>query len=293
MGKFGLLLFGLLACHFTQAQDFSNKGKDFWLTFPAHADVGTAVMGIYITSDVAASGQVVAGANTISFSITPNTVKRIFLGPGAGNDAPNAAVYMSQDDGIKTGAGIHVTSDKPVVVYGHIIKQARSAASLILPTNVWGKEYLVPSHASEGNGGGDSSGKANITVVAREPNTVVEIVPKTENYRGSRPAGTPYTITLANPGDVYQAQYKKDADISGTTVRSIATNTSTCKPIAVFSGSTWSAFDCAGPSGGDNLYQQLFPTRSFGKSFLTAPFINRAYDIFPAQWDPKLGIHVT
>ncbi len=276
MVKTGCLIVCLFACLIAGAQDFSNKGKDFWITFPAHVDGTTAVMGIYITSDAAASGQVQVGAISIPFSITPNTVKRIFLGPGG--DAPNSSVYLNQSDGVATGAGIHVTSDAAVVVYAHIIKQARSGASLVLPTPVWGKEYLVPSHGSAGQSGANS-GIPMITVVAKEANTVVEITPKAESLNTGRQPDVPYTITLDQPGDVYQVQFEKDADISGSRVRSIASATSGCKPIGVFSASTWSAFDCLGASGGDNLFQQLFPTRSFGKSFVTAPFIHRNYDI--------------
>ncbi len=257
------------------AQDFSNKGKDFWITFPAHVDATGAVMGIYITSDQAASGNVTFGATNLPFSITANGVKRFFLGPNG--DAPNTTVYLSQIEGIAAGAGIHVTSDKPIVVYAHIIRAARSGATLVLPTNVWGKEYIVPSHQSSGASGANS-GYGEINVVAKDTNTLVEITPVVTTRNGN-PAGVPYTITLSKPGDVYQVQFPKDLDISGTKVRSIASGNAGCKPIAVFSATTWSAYDCAGASGGDNLFQQLFPVRSWGKNFITAPFIKKTYDI--------------
>ncbi|HSC52466.1 MAG TPA: PKD domain-containing protein [Phnomibacter sp.] len=260
----------------SRAQDFSNKGRDFWITFPAHVDGTQAVMGIYITSDKAATGQVQVGNQTIPFSITANGVRRIFL--GANGDAPNTSVYLSQIEGIMTAAAIHVTSNQPVVVYAHIIRAARSGASLILPTNVWGREYLIPSYSSAG-GSGANSGYGIITVVAKDANTVVEITPSITT-RAGQPAGIPYTITLSQPGDVYQVQFPKDADISGSKVRSIATSTGGCKPIGVFSATTWSAFNCSGASGGDNLFQQLFPIRAFGKSFLTAPFYRKSYDIY-------------
>lgn len=258
------------------AQDFSNKGKEFWLTFPAHVDGTGAVMGIYITSDKAATGTVQAGTVAIPFSITANGIRRIFLGPNG--DAPNTSVYLSQTEGIAAGAGIRVTSDVPVVVYAHIIRQARSGATLALPTSVWGKDYIVPSYRSAGQSGANS-GYGVLTVVAKETNTVIEVTPSVTS-RAGQPAGIPYTITLSNPGDVYQVQFPKDLDISGTKVRSIAGATGGCKPIAVFSATTWSAFDCPGASGGDNLFQQLFPTRSFGRTFLTAPFARKTYDIF-------------
>jgi gliding motility-associated-like protein len=275
MAKIGCLLTCLIACLFCHSQDLSNKGKDFWITYPAHVDAATSLMGVYITSDQAATGAVQVGGGNIPFTITANTVKTIFI--GSGGDAPNTAVYLSQSDGIATNAGIHVTSNRPVVVYAHIIKQARSGASLLLPSTVWGKEYIVPSHGSAGQSGANS-GVGIITVVAKDTNTVVEIDPKVASLSG-RPAGIPYSILLSKPGDVYQVQYQKDADISGTKVRSIATGNSTCKPIGVFSSTTWSAFDCIAASGGDNLYQQLFPVRAFGKIFITAPFYNRNTDI--------------
>lgn len=275
MLKNGYLIICLLTCIFCHSQDLSNKGRDFWITYPAHVDGTSSVMGVYITADEAASGSVQVGGTTIPFSIAANSVKTVFIGPNG--NVTNTGVYLSQTDGITTNAGIHVTSNRPVVVYGHIIKQFRSGASLLLPSTVWGKEYIVPSYQSSGQSG-PNSGVGTITIVARDTNTVVEINPRANTVSG-RPAGTVYSVLLSNPGDVYQVQFQKDADISGTTVRSIATGNATCKPIGVFSSSTWSAFDCVAANGGDNLFQQLFPVRSFGKSFLTAPFINRNYDI--------------
>lgn len=262
------------------AQDFSNKGKEFYITFPAHVDGTQAVMGIYITSDVAASGEVTVGTggSVISFNIAANSVRAVFLGSTASSDAPNGAVYQDQLDGIKPGSSIKVTSNQPVVVYSHIIRSARSGSTLVLPTPTWGREYIVPSYPS-GSVNGTIGGRGVINVVAKEANTTVEITPKASSANGGRPSGVPYNIILANPGDVYQIQFANLADISGTTVRSVSSGTVACKPIGVFAATTWSAFGCSGATGGDNLYQQLFPTRSFGKTFLTAPFANRQKDI--------------
>ena len=123
-------------------------------------------------------------------------------------------------------------------------------------------------------------------MVATQDNTTIEITPTAAgrgsagNGVGGKPAGTPFQVTLANAGDCYQFQSVNLGDLSGTKISSKTVGNSGCKPIAVFSATTWSAFDCAGASGGDNLYQQLFPTRSWGKIFVTAPFINRPSDIF-------------
>jgi gliding motility-associated-like protein len=280
--KYRFLLF--VSCIITvvsYAQNFSNKGTDFWITYPAHIDGSTSAMGIYITSDKDASGTITVGNQTINFSVTANNVVRKFLGPTTTGDAPNTSVYLTQTDGITIGAAIHVVSNNnPVVVYAHIIRRARSGATLVLPSNVWGNEYIVPSYPSVSTGAVTSNGAAGgigvITVVAAEANTTIQITPTATSISGK---SSPYSITLANPGDVYQVQFQAMKDISGTRVKSIAGTGGTCKKIAVFSSTTWSAFDCTGASGGDNLYQQLFPLGAWGKNFITAPFINRPYDI--------------
>ncbi|MDA3615284.1 PKD domain-containing protein [Polluticaenibacter yanchengensis] len=273
-----LFILILIVCAFNgaYAQDFSNKGKDFYITFPKHADEAQAVMGLYITSDVATKGTVYVGSRTVDFNIEANTVKRIFIGPNG--DVPNTEVYLNQEDGIKSNSAVRVVAEKPVVVYSHIIKTARSAATLVLPTNVWGRNYITPLYPSIGGGGGSISGRPVITVVAKEANTTVEIVTKARTIT-NKAAGSVLSVTLPKAGDVYQVQFEANSDISGTTVNSVALNGEACKPIAVFSSSTWSAFGCASPSGGDNLYQQLFPVGSWGKNYLTAPFKDRNSDI--------------
>lgn len=261
----------------TAAQNFSNKGTDFWITYPAHIDALKSVMGIYITSDANTSGTITVNGQSIPFSVTANTVTEKFIGSSSAADASNAYVYLSLLDGIKTGAAIHVVSDNPVVVYSHIIQAARSGATLVLPVSVWGREYVVPSYSSnKSSGGTDAWGYGAITIVAAETNTTVQITPVIARLNGS--GTTPYQITLANPGDVYQVQFKQGEDISGTLIQSVS-NGSGCKKIAVFSSTTWSAFGCNSSTGGDNLYQQLFPTGAWGKSFLTAPAKTRASDI--------------
>jgi gliding motility-associated-like protein len=272
--KKGLAFFTcLLSFTFLYAQDFSNKGKDFWISYAGHIDATASAMGVYITSNVAASGTVTVGTVAVPFTVTANNVTRVFI--GATTTPNNGAVYLSTMDGIQTASGIHVTSDKPVAVYAHIIRSARSGATLVIPVNVWGKEYIVPSYRN--TGGSASFGEIN--VMAADTNTLVEITPAVTSRNNQHAAGVPFTIMLANPGDVYQLQFQGSADISGTKVRSIASGASGCKPIGVYSATTWSGFDCTNASGGDNLYQQLFPVSAWGKNFLTAPFATRNNDI--------------
>jgi gliding motility-associated-like protein len=262
---------------------FSNKGTDFWITYPMHVDGTTSVMGVYITSDADAKGTITVGTQVIDFTVTANGSVQKFIGGSncASCSAGNAQVYMDQTirKGIKTGAGIHVVSDKPVVVYAHIINSARSGASLILPTAVWGKQYIVPSYNNMpiNNNQGTNTGYGTVTVIASEMNTILKITPAVRTADGD-PAGVPITVTLNNPGDVYQLLFERHADISGTVVESQSSG-GKCKSIGVFSSTSWSAFGCTTATSGDNLYQQLFPVSSWGKSFLTAPAKSRNTDI--------------
>ncbi|MCW3091269.1 MAG: hypothetical protein JWP81_2338 [Ferruginibacter sp.] len=257
------------------SQDFSNKGKDFWIAYPAHIDGTSSAMGIYITSDVNATGSITVGGTVLPFTLTANSVVRKFIGPNGSGDAPNTAVYLSSQDGMAVGAAIHVIADHPVAVYAHIIRSARSAATLVLPTNVWGKNYIVPNYQNAGS----QVGYGEVAIMAKLANTTVEITPRVNSRSGSRVAGIPYQITLANPGDVYQVQFASGADASGSVVNSVANASGGCNPIAVISATTWTGLNCSNSNGGDNLYQQLFPVATWGKTFLTAPYIDRPYDV--------------
>ena len=59
-------------------QDFSNKGKDFWIPYPEHIDGTNSAMGIYITSDSAATGTITVAGTTLPFTLAANTVVRKF-----------------------------------------------------------------------------------------------------------------------------------------------------------------------------------------------------------------------
>lgn len=256
------------------AQDYSNKGTDFWISYPEHIAGTGSMMGLYITSDVNTSGTITINGSNVPFTVTANTIQPRFLtasGVGTNVIGTNTYVHMGGiQDGIKTNGAVHVTSLLPIVVYAHIIQSARSGSTLVLPSNVWGKEYIVPSYANNG-GSGSNQGYAELNIMAALPNTQVEITPTISTRNGAHIAGAPYTITLANPGDVYQVQFPQNQDMSGTLVKAVASGSSSCQPIAVTTASTWTALNCGSGSGGDNFYQQLFPTGTWGKEFITSP----------------------
>ena len=266
-------------------QDFSNKGKDFWVVYAGHIDGTTSRMALYITSDVNASGSIDVNGTTKNFTVTANQVTVVQL--TASTTPSNGLAYNAQVEGTGSKKGIHIVTDKPVVVYAHILNSARSGSTLVLPTNVLGKEYYVASYKSLGN---SNPRRCQFDVVATEDNTTVEITPTNADANGTHAANVPFQVTLTK-GDVYQ--YQSNEDLTGSRIRSIGSGTNGCQRIGVFSGSTWTAMGCAGATSGDNLYQQMFPYSSWGKTYYTAPFISRSYDIFRILvQDPTVPVYV-
>lgn len=254
------------------AQDFSNKGKDFWFAYPAHNAGTVSRLAIYITSDQTTTGTVEFNGNTIPFSVVANqtTIVRV----GNATLPSNATCYIGSNNVVEVNKGIHIVALKPVAAYAHILNAAVSGSTLLLPTNVLGKEYVVSSYVPQGNTAGVE--RCQFVIVGVENNSTVEITPINADISNSHPANVPFQINL-NRGDVYQ--YQSFNELSGTKVVSIANGTSDCKPIVVIGSTTRSAIGCATAGSGDNLFQQLTPKSSWGKNYITVPFILKNRDI--------------
>ena len=105
-----VLLFGSTV----YAQDFSNKGKEFWLCFPQHVPSSNlATLSIWITSDRASSGMVTMtnGAFSAPFNIPANGLQEIQI--------PHATGHISNgESGMIIQKSIIIKTDpgKPAVV---------------------------------------------------------------------------------------------------------------------------------------------------------------------------------
>jgi gliding motility-associated-like protein len=270
----------------SEAQNTSNKGKDFWLGYGNHvrgfpsnnpnSPQGTQKMAVYITSDVNTKGNVeIPGLNTIiPYTVTANAITTVTVPQGA---------YLG-DDG-KYNTGIHITAEKPVVVYAHIYNMSISGATLVLPTPTLGKDYVSINYTQISN---EINSYSYFFIVAVEDNTEVDITPSADT-KGGWLAGSINHVTL-NKGQVYQVLGKlpintvndsRGSDLTGSKIHSVSTTNQTCKRIAVFSGSGKIQIGTT-PNNrtADNLIQQIYPTAAWGKKFITAPFKARNYDIF-------------
>jgi gliding motility-associated-like protein len=274
------------------AQDFSNKGKEFWLAYCYHVGMvnpgGPPTMTLYITSDVATTYtvEIYGGATIQSGSIAAGQVVTATI----------PTTYFIDDEGSFSNRAIRVLAAKPVVVYSYITRSQASGATLCLPTSVLGKEYYSMNFTQFSN---EANSYSYLTVVAVEDNTTVEITP-TANTKNGWLANNPYTVNL-NKGEIYQVLGVLDGvnstsgtDLTGTHVRSISSGTGGCKKIAVFSGSGKIRIPSScGNNSSDNLYQQLYPTGSWGRRYLTAPSYNNPNNYYRiAKSNPAANVYV-
>src|SRR5258705_11776236 len=259
------LILVLLVGKNSAAQDFSNKGKEFWLCFPAHVPSGQqASLSLFITSDKSSKGTISVNGFSTTFNVTANQI----AGP---INIPYANAYVAQVYPTVVNKGIHVTVDNgqpPVVVFAHIWAGVRSEASLILPVVTLGKKYFSSNFWQLSTAGSQSQ----FQIIATEANTVVQYQLRKNGIFDP----TIYNVTLNNPGDLVQVQ--DGQDLSGSIIESVASASGSCKKIAVFSGSSALAIGRVGctPNSYDPLYQQCYPANSWGKNFGIVPPANNA-----------------
>lgn len=275
---FFLLFTGMLLL----AQGTSNKGTDFWLGYGNHVNGysnNSQQMAIYVTSDVATS--VTVAVPGVFYTQTQNV--------GANSvttfDIPQSA-YLGATT-VAVNKGIHITAAKPVVAYAHVYNQSVSGATLVLPTNALGKDYYSINYTQTAN---STDSFCWFFVVAVEDNTQIVITPAASNQNGLAVGVESAAINLSK-GDVYQVLGtagnitggSAGSDLTGSKIRSVSTTAAPCKKIAVFSGSGKISIGCAtnnAPGSSDNLYQQVYPTATWGKTFITVPLKSRNYDIY-------------
>ncbi|MES2653543.1 MAG: gliding motility-associated C-terminal domain-containing protein [Bacteroidota bacterium] len=247
-------------------QNTSNRGKDFWVAYSGHVDALSSRLTLFLSADQATDYEIFVGTTLISNgTISANTCLPFVIDPN------QYAVYIANSNVTESNKAIRVKTVKSISLYCVISNSARTGGTMVLPANTLGKDYYTFSYQSSSTTTGNVPVFSQFTIIATEDGTEVEITPTRGERNNIRIANVPFRITL-NKGDIYQ--YQAVDDLSGSYVRSV----NGCRPIAVFSGNTWASFceqgNTRSPSGGDNLYQQMFPISSWGKKFVMAPFYN-------------------
>jgi gliding motility-associated-like protein len=279
-----IIFFLISSSQIVKAQDFSNAGKEFWITSGFHVGMvsgGNPTMTLYITSDQSTSYQVEIWTSPTTLITSGN----LTAGQVVSVNIPST--YFTGSSGVHNNKAIRVTSAKNVVVYSYITRSAVSGATVCLPTNVLGREYISTNYTQVSN---ENNSNSYFSIIAVEDNTTVEIIPSGNTNNGWL-AGSVNTVTL-NKGQIYQVLGNINAtatgglwngvDLTGSKIRSISSGANGCQKIAVFSGAGKIRIgtSCGSSTSSDNLYQQLYPKASWGKRFVTVPSYSRTFNFF-------------
>jgi gliding motility-associated-like protein len=284
-----LLALGLFTWQLGTGQNLSNRGREFWVSYPYHwyyenggdcsgpGCKNSQEMVLYLSAEQDATVTVTchAGANTKTFvyNVPAGTVR-------VSDNIPKAGTFDSRlydlpvTFGGNGGEGwypkaIHIESTTPIVVYAHYIGSTTSGGAMLFPVEAYGYTYTTINNTQN-----YSNAYTYFYVMASHDNTVVEITPSVLT-RTDKPAGVPFTITL-NTKQAYQIIANSlSGDLTGSKIRSVANASGQCYPIAVFAGTSRTALGCGNPgSSGDFIMQQCFPAQAWGKRYLTAPTSN-------------------
>ncbi|MEO6671697.1 MAG: PKD domain-containing protein [Ferruginibacter sp.] len=282
MKKYLLILIPFFCFINSHAQDFSNKGKDFWVGYGYHqimTNGNSEKMVLYFATDQVTN--ITVSVPGIGYSMTyPNIpANTVFTSNEIPNGEPLFTIAndasLQEESTAPENKGIHIVADKPIVAYAHIYNQNVSGASILFPTNTLGKEYYSINYDNVSN-----SPNANCWFYAIATDTgatTIEITPSANTI--NHPAGIPFTVNLTQ-GQVYNVMgeltggggggVNTGVDLTGSKIKSISSGSGGCKKIAVFSGSGRIAISCNGTApSSDNYMVQAFPKAAWGKKFLT------------------------
>lgn len=261
------------------AQDFSNKGKDFWVGYGLHCRMfggggGTQQMVLYFATEAVTNITVEIPALGYSQTYSNIPANTIFTS----NPLPKTGAQDARltTEGI-SNKGIHITSTMPVVAYAHIYNGNVSGATILFPTNTLGREYYSMNYTQNSNEA--NSNNFMYAIATDTGTTTIEFIPSA-NTQGGLLAGQTYTYNLKQ-GEVFNALGTETnagggiftgTDLTGSLIRSKSVN-GVCKKIAVFSGAGKLFIRCASnqANSADNYMVQAFPKNAWGKTFLTVP----------------------
>ena len=250
----------LLSTSTALAQVPSTNGTDFWLTFMQNSGVPSTYL--FLGADTSATAKIYMGNTLLATVAIPNDGNVAYPVVAAG-------ATITTSDVISVGKAIRVTSDRPISLSLFNTLSTSTDATIVYPVPALGDRYVVPSYRHYAS----ANWSSQVAVVSYQDGTVVEITPTAEIKRtggGSRPANTPFQITL-NRGDVYQFQtVRSPDDLTGTQIRVVAGGSS-CSGVAVFSGHQRTTVPFTSNQTRDHLVEQIPPTRSLGKTFVVPP----------------------
>ncbi len=205
--------------------------------------------------------------------------------PGALAGCPAGITPAIVGDASITGTGVgnafHIKTNVPVVgyqIFPYGGGRARvTSATLLLPTNVWGTNYVAANAYRASTTFPDLS-FPSMSVIAQADNTHVTINPVAAITAGSgvpgTAANTPITYTI-DKGEY--VQITQSAELTGSAIQSD-------NPIAVIGGNTLMDVPASQASRADGAEQMLPPINALGSEYLGVRYRSRtrnAHDTDP------------
>lgn len=281
-----ILILILLLANKSNSQDLIDSSKyfllmkepvgvDFWLCFMTNYKnenqnpKNALLLELFITGDEDANVSIeIKGIGfKKSLFIKGGTVQSLVVDPLA---------EIKSQEVVERGMAVHVSSDKPISVYGLNRRYQTTDTYMGLPVNVLGTEYRVMSyHLAE-------TLAPIFTIVGVEDNTLVEITPIAPTSTG-KPQKKPFEVTL-NKGDVFQVRSEtqriilrrfnideKKADMTGSYIKAN-------KKVSVFSGHECTYVPAGPPriKACNHLVEQMPPISSWGKHFYVGQLRGRS-----------------
>lgn len=262
-----LVFAAFVACFFAsitvQGQGaIPTKGKEFWVGFMQNWESipsENEQLNLFITSDQNTTGTVeVPGQGwSQNFVVTANQTTTVTV--------PNAIAEHFTSEVVE-GKGVYIETQDTVAVFAINFQAYTADGTKILPIQSLGTEYRVVSYRSVQSSVNNGT---ELLIVATEDDTEVEIIP-TVNTLGGNPAGVPFTVQL-DRGQSYQVKSATESlDITGTVVRGTEAS-GDCRPFAVFSGTVCARVPYA-CTACDHIYEQNFPSNTWGTDYVVVPF---------------------
>jgi hypothetical protein len=197
-------------------------------------------------------------------------------------NCPPGVIPAIPGDGAIHGTGIgnafHVLSNVPIVAYqmlpyggGH----ARvTGATLLLPTNVWGTNYIAANAYSVPSEQVtqipfDTTAGPTMAILAQEDATHVTINPVAPILAGGGLAGTPSQTPITYTIDKGQyLQFTQPIELTGSPIQSD-------RPVAVIGGSTLMDVPVTQLFRGDSAEQMLPPVSALGSEYVAVRYRTR------------------
>lgn len=228
-------------------------GTDFWICFMKNFQeddpkrpAGELILELFLTGDE--DTRVTVEIPAINYRqqvfVRGKTIQNLRI--------PAAAQVKSFQ--ILEKLSVHITSEKPIFVYGLNRRFQTTDSFLAFPVDVLGNEYRVMCYTVS------IEMLPIFAIVATEDGTEVTIIPSFDT--DFNPANVPFSIKM-NKGDVYQVAAKfvqsPNCDLTGSIIRAN-------KKIAVFSGHQC-AYVPPNKSACNHLVEQMPPVSSWGKHY--------------------------